>query len=447
MSADVLLIMPKIDEGKDFHHFPFGCLALAASLEKLGIEYDIFDERVDAADLAIAKLPGYRVVGVSMFTGYQTTRGVHWLRTIRTLNPDAITIVGGPHVTALPQQTAQSDLVDYAIAGYGENSFANLVSNILQARDSDRARLLNTPGVYADRAGNAVGWPTPKKYNDIGWAPLPYHRIDVASYLNPETRRVMYVSQYGCPALCTFCATPETRKWTSKPLELVYQDLELLDALSTFRQLCFFDATLFTNRARTMQLIQHLDDRFPGRQWLADARAAELIRYSDEDFQKIKRCRADLKMLVVGLESGSEYIAEKIVKKGKGHLKNFYEIAKRTHAAGIAMTSGVVFGFPGESANDLKMTNDYIAEIRKIHPGFRISTTFFKPLPGTELYDQVTANGYMRANSLEEWADFGGGNHYNYNEWNDVPWMSSAAQKEYLAEYRRFMDVHGEIVT
>jgi radical SAM superfamily enzyme YgiQ (UPF0313 family) len=256
----------------------------------------------------------------------------------------------------------------------------------------------------------------------------------------------MYVSQYGCPAQCTFCATPETRKWTSKPLDIVYQDLDLLDELSAFRQICFFDATLFTNRRRTMQLIEHLDTRFPGRQWLADARAAELILYSDEDFQNIKRCRADLKMLVVGLESGSEYIAEKIVKKGKGHLKNFYEVAKRTHKVGITMTSGVVFGFPGESVSDLNMTNDYITEIRKIHPGFKISTTFFKPLPGTELYDQVTKKGYMRAESLEEWAEFGAQNHYNYNEWNNVPWMSPSEEKEYLAEYKRFMDVHGEIV-
>lgn len=446
MTAEVLLIMPAIDEGKDFHHFPFGCLALASTLEALGIEYDIFDERVTPADFFLQNAATYKIVAVSMFTGYQTTRGVHWLRLTRNLNPDAITIVGGPHVTALPEQTAESKLVDFAIAGYGENSFANVVRNILHASDSSHARSMNTPGVYAHRDGNTLGWPTPKKYTDIGWAPLPYRKIDVSSYLNPDTLRVMYVSQYGCPALCTFCATPETRKWTSKPLDIVYQDLDLLDELSSFRQLCFFDATLFTNRPRTMELVRHLDRRFAGREWLADARAAELIKYSDADFLDIKRCRADLRMLVVGLESGSERIAEKVVKKGKGHLRNFHEVARRTHAAGITMTSGVVFGFPGESAEDLRLTGDYVDAIRKIHPGFKISTTFFKPLPGTELYDLVAKDGYMCADSLEEWADFGARNHYNYNEWNDVPWMTANEQTDYLEEYERFMDRHRDIV-
>lgn len=446
MSSQVLLIMPKIDEGKDYHHFPFGCLALASSLERLGIEYDIFDERVADASTWESKIKNYKIIGVSMFSGYQTTRGVHWIRIARKSNPDAIIIAGGPHVTALPKQTAQSTLIDYAVAGYGENSFSNLVENILKLHDKEQRYTIKVPGVYTKHRNDVIGWPTPKRYNDLGWHPLPYRKIDINSYLNPDTRRVMYVSQYGCPALCTFCATPETRKWTSKPLEIVYQDLQLLDELSNFKQLCFFDATLFTNRSRTMQLVNYLDSQFPAREWLADARAAELIRYSDEDFIEIKKCRADLKMLVIGLESGSERVAEKIVKKGKGHLRNFFEVAKRTHSAGIAITSGVVFGFPGESAADLRLTNEYISEIRKVNPSFQISTTFFKPLPGTELYDLVSRDGYMRANSLEEWAEFGAKNHYNYNEWNEVPWMGTEAQKAYLSEYKIFMERHGDIV-
>lgn len=446
MSSKVLIIMPKIDEGKDFHHFPFGCLAIAAPLEKLGIDYDIFDERVSGESAIIDKLGEYAIVAVSMFTGYQTYRGHYWLKTIRAHNPQAITIVGGPHVSALPEETARSPLVDFAIAGYGENSFANLVLNILSAKDVAYARQMKLPGVYSKHAANVIGMPTPKKYKDIEWSVLPYHRLDIPAYLNPKTRRVMYVSQYGCPALCTFCATPETRKWASKPLEIVYQDLETLDQLTEFRQLCFFDATLFTNRKRTMELVAHLDNRFPGRQWLADARAAELIHYTDDDLAAIKRCRADLTMLVVGLETGSVRLAEGLVKKGRGHLRNFYEVAKRTHTAGITLTSGVVFGFPGETLDDLQQTIDYVREIRKIHPGFRISTTFFRALPGTELYDKVRAMGHVTASSLEEWAELGSGSHYEYNKWSDPPWMTKSEIDRYQEGYRRFIDEHGEIV-
>jgi anaerobic magnesium-protoporphyrin IX monomethyl ester cyclase len=446
MSGKVLLIMPKIDEGKDYHHFPFGCLAIAACLEKIGVDYDIFDERVADENSILDRLSDYDIVGVSMFTGYQTYRGHHWLKTVRERNPNAITVAGGPHVTALPEETVSSPLVDFAVAGYGENAFGNLVLNILAAKDGARARQMNFPGVYSKLGSGVLGMPTPKKYKDIDWGPLPYHRLDVPAYINPATRRVMYVSQYGCPALCTFCATPETRKWTSKPLEIVYEDLDTLDRLTDFRQLCFFDATLFTNRPRTMQLIAHLDQRFPGRHWLADARAAELIHYTDDDLAAIKRCRADLTALVVGLETGSSRLAEETVKKGRGHLKNFYEVAKRTHAAGIELTSGVVFGFPGETPEDLRLTTEYVREIRKVHPKFHISTTFFRALPGTELFDKVRAMGHVPTKSFEEWASMGAGNHYQYNEWSDPPWMTAAEIARYKEGYKRFMDEHGSIV-
>lgn len=448
MKNKVLLIMPKLEPSKDYHHFPFGCLALASALETIGIAYDIFDERVASEQSILERISDYAIVGVTMFTGYQTHRGHYWLKIVREHNPNAVTIVGGPHVTALPKETVASPLVDYAVAGYAENSFANLVLNILETGQKQSALELSIPGVYSKNPSDSetvFGTDTPKKYSNIPWAALPYHRLDINSYINPETRLVMYISQYGCPALCTFCATPETRKWTSKPLNIVYQDLDTLDELTHFRRLCFFDATLFTNRPRTMELVAHIDNRFAGREWIADARAAELIRYSEDDLKALRNCRMNLLKVVVGLESGSVRMTEGPIKKGHGHLRNYYEVAKRTSAAGIDLLSGVIFGFPGETIDDLNDTIKYVREIRKIHPNFRISTTFFGPLPGTELYDQVREQGYLNINSFEEWADYGEKNHFKYNQWSSPPWFTENESKIYLEGYQRFMDEHADI--
>jgi anaerobic magnesium-protoporphyrin IX monomethyl ester cyclase len=448
MENKVLLIMPMLDPGKDYHHFPFGCLALAASLETLGIGCDIFDERVTSEESILDRLSDYAIIGVSMFTGYQTHRGHYWLSIVRQRNPQAITIAGGPHVTALPEETVASPLVDYAVAGYAESSFGHLVSHILATGAKHGASSLALPGVYSKGGSSKniiFGTKTPKKYADIPWAALPYHKLDMARYINPKTRLVMYISQYGCPALCTFCATPETRKWTSKPLSIVYKDLDNLDRLTSFRRLCFFDATLFTTRTRTMELVAHLDQRFAGREWLADARAAELIRYTEDDLYQFRNCRMNLLTLVVGLESGSVRLAEGLIKKGRGHLRNFYEVAKRTHAAGIDLLSGVIFGFPGETIDDLEETIKYVREIRKVHPKFKISTTFFGPLPGTDLYDLVREKGYLTINSFEHWAEYGEKNHFKYNEWSNPPWFSESETRIYLEGYQRFMDEHGDI--
>lgn len=208
----ILLFMPKLDEGKEFHHFPFGLLAIGSALDNAGIDYEIYDERIDVDLSNLDKLIlENRIFGVSMFTGYQVTRGFEFLKRVKELNPSAITIVGGPHATALPEQTVQSEYVDYVVAGYGESSFTNLVDSILSSKEYANKLSYRIPGVYSKLGTEILGMPTPKRYREIKWTPLPYNKLDLQKYINPETKRVMYVTQYGCPAPCTFCATRETK--------------------------------------------------------------------------------------------------------------------------------------------------------------------------------------------------------------------------------------------
>ena len=264
---NIVLIMPKMEPYKDFHYFPLGILAISAAISTLdSINYEIFDERVDDDLRLNALLQNADVVGVSMFTGYQTKSGFDLLTKVKNFNSKIITIVGGPHVTALPHETIKSELVDYAIAGYGENSFRELITDLLS--HGKVTRLI--PGIYSKE--RVIGAPdnlqityteTPKNYRDITWNAIPYHKIDVSKYINPATQRVIYVTQYGCPAKCTFCATPETRKWAEKPIELIKQDLRYLYEATKFKQLVFFDATLFTRKARVKEIMEILRRQIP----------------------------------------------------------------------------------------------------------------------------------------------------------------------------------------
>ena len=434
--------MPRLDAEKDRHHFPFGCLSIAAPLEKLGLEYEIYDERVQDKQVFYEAIKSTGIVGISMFTGYQTHRAYDILKEIREINPDIITIVGGPHVSALPEQTVKSELVDYAVAGYADNAFPLLVQDLIQFGILKSADI---PGIYYKNENVSLGTHTPKRYSDIRWHLLPYHKIDINSYIYPETERVMYVTQYGCPARCSFCATPETRKWTPKPLELVKKDIDTLYQMHPFKELAFFDATLFTMKKRVQDIITYLDS-YPGLRWVADARAAELIKFSDDELRKIKSEKTDLFCFVVGLETGSKRIADHVINKGKDHLETFYEVAKRTHDVGIELTSGVIFGFPGDTSKDLEETTEYISRVREVHPDFKISTTFFKPLPGTDLYNLLEAQGHTFPKNLEEWAGAGESLHYSYNQWNEIPWLADGEDDQYRASYEKFLKTHREIM-
>lgn len=447
---NIVLIMPKMEPNKDYHYFPLGILAIAAAINNIeNINYDIYDERVDDYSRFETLLKKADIVGISMFTGYQVKCGYDLLSKVKEFNHNIITIVGGPHATALPDETIQSKLVDYVVAGYAENSFRELIIDLLNYGKVTRSisgvywkeekydEPLNTHITYTE---------TPKNYKDLEWNAIPYSKVDVQKYINPATKRVIYVTQYGCPAKCTFCATPETRKWAEKPVELIKQDLNFLYEATQFEQLVFFDATLFTRKARVKEIMEFVSSEFQNIEWVADARAMELKNYSIADLLEINKSNLKLYHLTVGLESGSKRIAEEIYKKGKGHCDIFLDTAEKLYHAGIELTSGCIFGAPTETAENLYETLDYVSKIRKKHPGIKLSTTFFRPLPGTDLFEFVKSFGIEFPNSLDGWAKLEGITHYEYNQWMSVPWMSKDEEKRYLIAYEEFVNTHGDIL-
>jgi radical SAM superfamily enzyme YgiQ (UPF0313 family) len=125
------------------------------------------------------------------------------------------------------------------------------------------------------------------------------------------------------------------------------------------------------------------------------------------------------------------------MKKGARHLWNFEQTAAILRDFPIKMCSGVIFGCPGETPEDLLLTIEYIKHIKKINPNFYISTTFFMPLPGTFMADEATKYGHSEPTTLEEWAVLGENNHFKYNSWMDNPW---------ILEKEKYKEIYDEFI-
>jgi radical SAM superfamily enzyme YgiQ (UPF0313 family) len=145
-----------------------------------------------------------------------------------------------------------------------------------------------------------------------------------------------------------------------------------------------------------------------------------------------------LTQLTIGLEAGSEAIV-KLMKKGKGHLEKYKRCAEiMAQYPNVKMVSGVIFGCPGETIDNLLETIEYIKMIKEINPNFYISSTYFRPLPDTEMSDMAKEYGYVEPNSLEGWAEQGERGHYEYNTFQDAPWIQDI--EEYKRIYDAFVD-------
>jgi radical SAM superfamily enzyme YgiQ (UPF0313 family) len=383
----ILLIYPKLEPSKSYHYMPITALAVAAELLAQGHDVAIWDDRAyndTGKSLALLIIETEKIM-LSAFTGYQLSEAYELAKLIKELHPDKKITLGGPHATALPEQTLESPYIDEVIQGEV----------------------------------------------DTGKQPLPYHLIDVMKYVNPQTKRFIAISSYSCVGICTFCQVSPRRKLIFLPLEKVKKDIDNLMELYDWKEVVWFDATIFTKPERALFIARLMKSH--NLQWICDSRADEICRIDRNILDEI--VSSGLKQITVGLESGSQRVVS-TMKKGKHHLESYRKCAEIMSGYDITLASGVIFGTPGETPEDILQTIAYIKEIQAINKNFRISTTFYKPLPGTEMSKMCAKYGYKEPQSLEEWSKLGEESHYNYNSWDDVPWIEN--KQEYKTIYDDF---------
>ena len=436
MMKKIVLFFPKLEPGKPWHWFPMGVLSTAGPLLAEGFEVVIIDERVtpDYDGLLKSYLgENCLLVGISAFTGYQLTCALTFAKKVRSVDPRVKLVWGGPHVTALPKESTQSPYVDACLEGYGEWSFTELCKKL---RAGQHPGLIN--GVYwKEKNGEITSVPAKSDLHFLDNAPpMPYHLIDVPKYINPETKSVAYMTSYGCPSRCAFCHTP-TRRWTRFSFDKVRTDLELLVARNQLERLVIYDATFFVDEEFCLEFINWQIEKRPFQIWICDGRAIDVERLDDKTLELA--VKSGLKSIIIGLESGSERVS-KLHKKGHDHVRRYRRVIERLKDYDIEIISGVIFGTPTETVDELKESLNFLLETSQINPRLRFSTTNLGALPGTELYHLIKKlRGDIFPKTLEEWAADGENRHYFYNSYMPkLPWIEPDIVDEYKRVYEAF---------
>jgi len=417
----IVLFFPVLEEGKDYHWPPISLLALATVLKSNKFECVIIDSRVenDPETRLKNELKDALCLGITAFTGYSLKYALKATKICRDLDVKIPIIFGGPHATALPEQSKKSILIDDVVVGYGEFAFLEKVQRLA--------------GIQ--RAGSQFDQATAfKKFIAADMPAIPYEIIDMKKYINPKTQATIYLTSYGCPGKCSFCSTPTLRSWTPFAVEKVKKDLDNLFKIHPFKHLLFFDATFFANIKRALEIADYIQKY--NVEWSADCRTYEAAKLDKGLIRLLEKKK--LTYLTIGLETGSDNIVN-IMNKGKGHIERMYQVINNFKDSSINIASGIIFGIPGETIDDLKVTLKVIKELCAIKSNFKVSTTFFRPLPGTELYHVLERDYHYRfPQSLEEWAELGAKSHFEYNEAMDIPWFNKEMAKEYIRIYTDF---------
>ncbi len=203
-----------------------------------------------------------------------------------------------------------------------------------------------------------------------------------------------YVSLYtgrGCKSRCTFCLWPQTvGGHTYRVRSPEHVAAEIKHAMTLFPQAkeWFFDDDTFTDNLPRAEAVARELGKL-GVTWSCNAKAnvprATLKVLKDNG----------LRLLLVGYESGNQQILHNIK---KGLLVDVArKFTKDCHELGIKIHGTFILGLPGETKETIEETIRYAVEINP----HTMQVSLAAPYPGTFLYDQAVANGWLDAEHAE----------------------------------------------
>lgn len=306
-------------------------------------------------------------------------------------------IVGGYHISTLPQQLKDSNF-DVGVIGEGEQTITELVQLFVEKQAFTVEDLRRIPGlVFRNEQGESEMSEVRPLIEPLDRIPLPARDLLKLRecYLVPRKAGFGRIGVYaamltsrGCPYKCAFCS-PQVfwRKFRSFSVERVLHEMEFLLDEYKLDGIMIWDDLFIANKKRLAEVVAEVERRNIHKriQFCVFGRA-NLI---DEETVKLMQ-RMNVKAVSFGLESGSERILE-YLKKGSVTVEDNYRAIKLCKQHGMRTIGTFIIGSPDETEEDIQKTFDLIRS-PDLDQGV---ICHLKPLPGTEIWDHAKQLGLV----------------------------------------------------
>jgi radical SAM superfamily enzyme YgiQ (UPF0313 family) len=366
-----------------------GMLVLAAVARQRGYRVHLMDAKGQGASVTevsrrIAALqPDY--LGISATT-ISVTNGARIAEGVKALCPGVVTILGGAHVSAIPERTLQAfPSIDFGICGEGEISLFELLARLEAGEPID-----SVPGLAFRRGGGVQANPRAPYIDDLDSLPLPAwdllpdfpHHFQPSLFSYPRTPVATVITSRGCPFSCTFCdRSTSGRKGRTHGVEYTVRLCQHLVDLGV-RHIMFVDDLFTVRKQRVVELCQAFLDHGFSFSWSCNSHPNLL----DADTMQLMK-RAGCWQIAYGIESGSQRVLD--VVKHEVRIPRMRETLRMTRAAGIRAKGYVMIGHPTEGLDSLAETAAFLKEVELD----LCQVTKFTPYPGTPAYPTIREHG------------------------------------------------------
>lgn len=298
-------------------------------------------------------------------------------------NPSIVTVLGGHHVSYLPE--SMSEQFDVGVLGEGEETFSVLVRALVHGSDIGQI-----PGLAFHHEGRVVLTP-PRRYIDpIDTIPMPYRDYYGSVYL---------MSSRGCPYSCSFCTSRvfwgKTRFFSAS---YVVAEIEhLVSNMGENPFINIYDDLFVADRKRFAEIIRLLEEKDLTRT-VSFGFAVRANMVDDELCRQIRRFRSV--GVCFGAESGSDRIL-KLMNKGSTVAIN-QRALDLLHKYQISTACSFIVGWPTETEEEVRSTYEFVrrnAEEGKHPPNAAVN--ILMPMPGTPVWEYAVKSGIIPKNGFD----------------------------------------------
>lgn len=377
---------------EDYPFLPYGCVALEAFLiskshellEPIQTKILSFDHNT-AIEEALKQIASHKpdIVGFSCYIwNYEIMLTL--IPQIKMLYPSVIIVVGGPQLSSDDQQLNKlllNGVIDYAVAGDGEEVLWNIVSERMSNYHDDPniAKCNKNRNVQTVKGVWLFGM-----VNNIDLLPNPYH-LNESMLVEAKRTGVAFIeASRGCAYSCTFC-DQGWRRVRTRNIDIIEQDLEFVYKHGA-RVVIFLDPTFNAQRQRLMRLITYIKERLPDLSISAEVKADILT-----ESEMIALASLNKISIEVGLQSSNEMTLQRI--RRPSNLTKIRENVTKLISLHVHVTINTIFGLPGETIFDWMDTLDFCYSLGSVY----ITSCPLKILPNTELFQTQGEFGYQYA--------------------------------------------------
>lgn len=345
---------------------PLGPLYVASYAQKSGFEVSATSLTSLTDDWSI---PEAEVYGIPVTSPQLSISRRVATRIKEKFGSDRHVVVGGPHPTVLPEETASIKEFDTVVVGEGEKAMVNIM------KDAESGKLKQ---IYMGKpTQNLDELPFPARNL------LPIDRIRTFEIMKHQYKpggTTCIIGSRGCPSNCAFCPNILSSTTRFRSINNIVAEINQVISDYGIYQFKFQDDCFTFNRKLVFGLCNQLRKmnvalRIITRANLVNEALAKKLFYGG--------CRD----VSLGTESGSNKIL-KIVNKQLTVEQN--EHAYRTlKKAGLTTICNLIFGLPGEDEKTVEETLDFLRRNRRYIDVVNMATLI--PYPRTAIWDNPDA--------------------------------------------------------